>query len=657
MSTEVSPTTKKILPPCTYACPVETDVRGIMAAITEKNLAKAEALIRQNNPFASVCAWICPQPCAESCRRRQVDSPLAVRALKRFALEAAQKNVADEKTFPPPKNTTGKRVAVIGAGPGGLTAAFDLAQEGHIVTVYEKSPVPGGHLAVSLPLYRLPAEIIQQDIRKILAAGVEIKTSVEIGKALSLEEITGNYDAVILAVGLQVSRNLPLPGFDHPGVFRALPFLQAVRHGETPLVGERVLVLGGGDVALDVARAAVRLKAREVCLVCLERQSELPAQEREITEASAEGVKIIPGRGPKQVIIADGKISGLEVKEVKTVFDVQGNFNPTFYEDRISLLSGDTIILAIGQQADLAFLAESNIQLDESGQIVIDKLSLTTNVPGIFACGEVAAGPGSAVAAVASGHQVASSVHHFLSNQPLSYKKIDEIEVIGKLSGAVITQIPRLERQEPPLREVSQRICDFTPYESVLSAAAALNEAFRCLNCGLGAEITGPCSLCLTCLRSCPYHVPLIDRSATIPRENCLACGICAAVCPAEAISLQRFPAEKVKNLLKTKADSPLVIFACRYSWTRETTPGDLIKEKGIPQSLVIKLPTISVLNLSWLLEAFESGARRVAVAACREECCLHPKCSFLTRKMVNRAKSLLEEIGLDPATLHYYEI
>jgi formate dehydrogenase beta subunit len=648
----------KIIPPCSYACPVQTDVRGYISAISEKDFMAAYSLIRQNNPFPSACAWVCSHPCEESCRRKQVDSPLAIRSLKRFITEMFQAKTGAEKLPVKTKKEGGKNVGIIGAGPSGLTAALDLVRQGHAVTVFEKNLEPGGHFALSLPTYRLPERILRQDIEEIRRTGVEIKTSLEIGKDISFTEIAGAYDAVIIATGLQLSKRLDLPGFNHPGILPALPFLQAARRNKPLRPGREVIVIGGGDVAIDAARIALRLGAHRVSVVCLEKKEEMPSRDWEIKEATEEGINFIPGWGPSRVIIAGENIFKLEVVEARSVYDEKGAFCPTFNNNRISHLRCDTIIVAIGQQADLSFLAGSIIDPGQSSRLISDKITLATNMPGVFACGEVADGPGPAIAAIASGHKVAASVIHYLDGQSFSLnrKEHEKIMVISSMPQEVASKIPTAQRQEPSIIDASARRLDFDSYEAAFNLEEALQEAARCLRCGLGAEVTeGQCSVCLNCLRSCPYEAPTINGAANgtaaISIENCQACGLCAAVCPANAISLQILPEGKIKNLLK-EAHSTLVVFTCLDSTNWPETPERLIEAQGHKNFKLFRLPSTGALRLSWILEAIEKGAQGVAVITCRQEQCRFHGCLDHTRNLITRAKNLLEEIDLDPSLL-----
>ncbi|GAB6274919.1 MAG: hypothetical protein STSR0004_17840 [Peptococcaceae bacterium] len=645
-----------VLPPCTDACPVKTDVRGYLSAIAERDYLKAYSLIKERNPFSAVCAWICPHPCESSCRRGMVDEPLAIRDLKRFAVEKGRETWKNFKSRPKkisPPHLLSQKVAVIGAGPAGLTAAYDLACKGYPVTVYEKCPAPGGQFFSSLPAYRLPAVALTQDLEDILACGMEIKAGVEIGRDLSFQELYANYQAMVISVGLSMSRKLVLPEFNHPEVWLALLFLQAVKQGKLPKLNKNVLVIGGGGVALDVARTAIRIGAEKVSLICLEKQEEMVAPAEEIEEALKEGVQIIPGYGPKKILFAGGKITGLEIKKIHLIYDQDGNFSPVFFEDKTNIVPGATIILAIGQTTNLSFLEDSPIKLNENGWLAADKNTLATSLAGVFACGEVVAGAGAAISAIAGGHQAADAVQSYLQNHSYSFNHDQKIKVIGNLPLETVKLIPSFTRQ---------KICSFDPDgKYVYQERAAITEARRCLSCGLGAEVINlQCSLCINCLRVCPYHAPVIQSQLQIPSENCLACGLCASVCPSKAITLKNLPENEVLALLqplpqaRQAQDPALAIFICRHALTEANLPLDFKSVPGFKNTCLIKLPCVGALKVFWLLAAIENGFAGVVVISCSKSTCQHPGGLNLAENQVKRAKEIYTNVGVNPARLYF---
>lgn len=654
---------KPLQPPCSAGCPVNTDVRGYVAAIARAEYTKAFHIVSDRNPFPSVCAWICAHPCEDSCRRGRVDGPLSIRALKRFAVENGRSGSEALSQRQSVDNiSSGKKVAVVGAGPAGLAAAYELANRSHEVNVFERCPRPGGHLYNSLPTFRLPRENLFYDVSHIQAAGVNICSGIELGKDLSIDELRRDYDAVIIAVGLQVGRRLDLPGFNHPRVLTALSFLQNANRGQPAKVGNRVVVIGGGDVAMDTARTAVRLGAREVLLTCLEFRNIMPANTEEIADALAEGVEILPGLGPQRVLLEDDKIVGLEVKEVHSIFDAAGKFSPVFREDGIKVIPADMVILAIGQRADLSFLDGSEIVRGADGRLILDHKSMATTAAGVFACGEVATGPGAAVAAIASGKKVARQVHRFLAG--IDDEVTEQVmDLVGELPSKVIGRLPALPRQQTPALPPAERRGSFVSYEMCYSTLTAQREADRCLRCGMGAVVIPErCAACLTCTRVCPYGVPVVAGRAYIPVEACQGCGICAAACPAGAIVMRgAFCAEDDNYQLVSKPlisqTSLIKIFICQRAFFQGVSPEAISQLDGLSRAHLETVSCSGSLSVGRILEAFAAGAAGVAVISCSPHSCRHAGGSARADKLIRHLGKLLEDIGIDTSRLQLHRL
>jgi NADPH-dependent glutamate synthase beta subunit-like oxidoreductase/coenzyme F420-reducing hydrogenase delta subunit len=655
---------RMVQPPCQGACPIHQDVRGYLAAIARGDFDQALRIIRETNPLPFVCGTICAHPCETECRRGQVDQPLSIRVLKRFAVERGR------DLLPTPVETRrDQKVAIIGSGPGGLTAAYDLTLKGYKVTIFEREGALGGALQLVIPLYRLPREVLQKDIDAILSLGVEVKTGMELGKDFSLDDLEQQgYKAVLLGLGLPLSRGLRIPGVEARDILLALPFLKAVNRGERPLEpGREVIVVGGGNVAMDVARSARRLGAKKVRLVCLETREEMPAFPWEIEEAMEEGIEIhYCGWGPKRILEQEGKVAGLECMRCLAVFDAQGRFNPSFCEEETTVLEGDTVILAIGQAADISFLKDMGVSLNERGQLLFDPETLATSRAGVFACGEMTTGPGTAVQSMASGRKAAQSIARYLEGEPLVVPQ-PQLEVLGELLSSIKENIKRQERQKTPMLAVEQRVSNFHQIELGYTEELAIREARRCLSCGAGAEwLEEKCSFCLTCVRVCPYQVPVVTTwgSINIRIEQCQSCGICLSECPAKAIAFRMPEVENIiarleqtlKGLSGDKGEPVVLGLYCNYGVYEPTHFLEQVRVNH-PNVGLVALPCLSKVEVNHLLKAFELGADGVLVAGCSERDCIYRDSIPWARRRVEAARKLLKEAGWEEERLTMYEL
>lgn len=657
--------TDNVIPPCQAACPLHQDVRDYLLAIATGDFDRALAIIKETNPLPSICGTICAHHCEDECRRNDVDRPPSIRALKRFAVENSAVKAPPSGAAPGSKG----KVAVIGGGPSGLTAAYDLARQGCAVTVYDREPSMGGAVRHYIPLYRLPDGVIDQDIEEIAAQGVEFKTGFELGGNLSLDDLEKEgYKAILIALGLPVSRGLDIPGAEGEGIYYALDFLKNVKRNDFRFEGNpTVIVVGGGNVAMDVARSAVRCGAGAVKVVCLESSDEMPAFPWEIEEAKEENVEFNNCWGPRAVIRENGKITGLEMIQCCCVFDKEGRFNPTYNEECKNFITGDVIIFAIGQGGDPKPL-QGQVDLDERGRLVFDRKTMSTSRPGVFACGEMVTGPGTAVQSMKSGRVAAQAILAYLEGKDFNSEALEEPAALEKLDPAVAEKVTRVTRNPLPMIPPAERVKHFQQAEHGFDAATAINEARRCLTCIAGAErIDELCANCLTCVRVCPYDVPVINEEGTVSirSEQCQACGLCLSICPAYAIKFRAPLVEEaaaaiepaVKGLMQRSGSGPAVLLiTCGYG------PFALPEIKGFATDnmALVRYPCVAKIDTVHLLKALEAGIDGIIVAGCKEEeqsACPHKDAAGWIQKRIAHVNSLLEELGLGAGRVAYLEL
>lgn len=607
---------------CQRACPVHTDARGYVRAIAEGRFEDAYLIARGPNPFASICGRVCGAPCEAACRRGQVprvdddgrfvgkDRPIAIRALKKFVCEiagpesqttstvirhltahvpsvgadaeelAALLRAAQTGHVPP---ADGQRVAIIGAGPAGLSAAHDLALLGCRPVVFDSEPVPAGMLAVGVPAYRLPRDVIAQEVAVIQALGVEIRCGVTVGCDISFADLRREYDAVVLAIGAKSSRGLNLPGERGPDVFGGVDLLRAVALGEPIDIGQHVVVIGGGNVAYDVARSVVRQIAydtartaarlpstAQVTLVSLESLEEMPADTIEILEGDEEGVERLNGWGPIEIGRGgDGRVAGVTFKRCRRVYDEHRRFAPVFDDTDRRTIACDTVLLAVGQAPVTTFLTDggADVEMMRPGWPKVDT-ALQTTAPGVFVAGDLAHGTRLLIDAVASGKKAARSVYTYLTGRTLHPSAVTaHLPLVGFRRERGYEAI---RRQPVPVREPADRLAHpGVQVELGYDAALAMREASRCLDCGVAPVFDGSrCVLCGGCADVCPTEClklvplsamiatgdidaaitgalgPAIDRhahSAILKDEDrCIRCALCVMRCPSDAITMER---------------------------------------------------------------------------------------------------------------------
>ena len=480
--------------PCRDECPIHMNIPGYLYYISEGNFKEAYKVIRETNPLPAICGRVCHHPCEEACNRSLIDQPLAIASLKRFVSD----QIDIEKLETPQIEGNGKKVAIVGSGPAGLAAAHDLALLGYEVTIFEELPESGGMLRVGIPDYRLPKHIVREEINYIERLGVKIKTNSKVGEQIQLNDLRKSYQAIFVATGAHKEMMLGIPGEQLQGVIRGFNFLRAINMGDKVEIGKRVVIIGGGNIAIDVALSALRLGAKEVEIFCLEKKEEMPAHEWGIENAIKEGIKINYRWGPKYIEGKNGRLTGVSFKRCTMVFDVDGRFNPSYDERETTATSADSVIVAIGQVADLSFLGEeSSLTTFKDIAIKADNFTLETNLTGVFAGGDAVKGPSSVVDAIADGKRAACSIFRYLSAETMSSH--EEKGDIGKLSESEITTLKNLlpYTQQVKMSELEngERFKDFSELMKGYTIDQAFEEAKRCLK---------SCINCEVCMNICP---------------------------------------------------------------------------------------------------------------------------------------------------------
>jgi len=531
------------LAPCQGSCPANVDARGQNYHAAEGRWAEAYQLVRERNIMPGVLGRVCHHPCETACKRNSYDEPVAIRPLHRVAHEQWVPIKADH--VKPLPRTRDEKVAIIGAGPSGLAAAYDLVKLGYEVKIFEKYDNPGGALYTGIPAYRLPRDILFGEVDDLVTMGVEIQYNTEVGRDIPTEELMNEYDAIIICAGLQISRLPGVKGQDAEGVHVALDFLREANfHGEAGVRGKKTLVIGGGNVAVDVARCALRVGADTVYLVSLESPEQLPAHPWEIEEAMDEGVSMLCGNGPNEVLVDEEyRVRGMRLQQCLSVFDETGRFNPTF-ADEFSEVQVEAVVFAIGQGSDLAdVVTGTGLELDQRGNLPTDRSVFTTAVSKVFAAGECVTGPGSAIAAIASGHEVATTVHRFLSGASITEGRVMRPQITYDKYAPVDLSIVEPERLRAvmPFADGMERAKDFSSVELGFTVEEGLVEASRCLRCE-----SDVCVGCTFCARTCPDYCITVERTDE-PGERCVTkydldlskccfCGLCAEQCPTNAL-------------------------------------------------------------------------------------------------------------------------
>ena len=460
--------------PCIALCPAHVDVPGYIALVHEGRCTDAVRLIRRDNPFPSVCGFVCEHPCEKRCRRGMVDAPLNIRSIKRYAVDHSS-NVPQ----PPCAPSTGKRVAVVGAGPGGLTTAYYLALMGHDITVYEKRKQLGGMLRYGIPDYRLPRDLLDAEIHSMLQLGIKTRMNVDVGFDVLYEQLRQEYDAVFISLGAHADKKLGIEGEDAVGVMSAVQILREVGDGKKPdFTGKRVVVVGGGNVAMDATRSSIRFGAHKVICAYRRRREDMPALVEEIEGAIAEGAEILPLHAPVRVEKGEnGEVTALWVQpQIIGPHDTAGRPRPLNADLPERRLPADVVIVAIGQGIETEGLQKGNFQLDKRGTIVIDSEMRVVGMDGIFAGGECVTGPATVIKAITAGKAAASSIDRYLGFH-------HKISVDVKLPVPQLYDIHGLGRVNTLERDADERKHDYECITLGMSDQEARYETSRCLRC------------------------------------------------------------------------------------------------------------------------------------------------------------------------------
>lgn len=648
-----------VMPPCQKACPLHMEIGEYVDLIAQGRVMESLQVIRSGNPFPAICAYVCTHPCEDACRRGQVDHPIAIRALKRFAIEFG----GDRMIQGDAQTTHTEKVAVVGSGPAGLAAAYYLRKLGYPVTIFEAHSALGGMLRVGIPQYRLPREVLDIEVQRLIQMGVEIRTNTRVVSLDSLFEL--GYKAVFITIGAHQGLRLGIEGEESPGVVDGATFLREVNLGFQPSIGDSVAAVGGGNVAIDAARTALRLGAKEVKILYRRTRSEMPADPAEIEQALEEGVEFCFLVAPVKITQGNKRLRVTCIRFELGEPDASGRPRPVPIQGSEFDMEFDTLITAIGQAPRIP--EDFHLRIGKGSTIQVDPVTLLTNRPGVFAGGDAVTGPATVTEALAAGKRAAQRIDEYLQHKyPLPEK--EKPTIARDLLPKTVEAIRKAYRLEPERLAPQERVQDFRPIELIYDWQNAVEEARRCLRCGMGAEILfqDRCATCLNCLRICPYHVPYLDENGTvqIPADQCQACGICVAECPAQAIVLRkprdrRYIEEELHHVVNTAKQSgmrPLIIgFACQYGLFGTGTLAGLWKEAHASISIVPVL-CVATVEPEHILRAFEMGAEGVFIAGCGEQCAREDT-RFWVEQRVEKVRKALRQLGLEPERVQSFNV
>lgn len=532
--------------PCEHFCPAGNSIQKMQALVEKGDFAEALRYLLAKNPFPGVTGRVCPHFCQLHCNRKGYDACVNTRALERAVFDIAPRSKARFERRP----STGKSVGIIGGGPAGLTAAYFLALLGHDVTVYEANPVLGGVARYGVPSFRLPRDVVDREIGWILETGVRAQVNTMVGRDISFAKVRASHDAVIVTTGVPKENSLPIPGAE--SAVKAVEFLREAALGLRPSVGKRVVVMGGGGVGFDAAFVARRLGAEEVHIICLEKAGEMRAPQEDILQAAEENIQIHNSCTMSAIRTAEGKTTGADYFEVQECrFDEKGRLTLVPVEGGEHTLACDTVIFAVGMKTDLGFMADANVNLTPRNWIAVNKKQ-ASSVEGIFAAGDVSAGPASIAGAIGDGRRAAFGVHAWLTGENARVYVIGENNTIVPRDDLAGTNEPyvvpmeeiygilQYEKTEPQKQACANHM-DFTENNAGYTEEQAKTEAARCMHCG-------HCKGCGTCVDDCPGYVlelkhltTGLDRPEVAHGDECWHCANCRTSCPTSAIGF-RFP-------------------------------------------------------------------------------------------------------------------
>ncbi len=538
------------IPPCQDACPLGNWIQKFVLELSEGNLNEALWALMLENPFPSVCGRVCHHPCERFCNRKELDGAISIQAIERYLGDLFLEKQVEARLL---RKKQGKRVAIIGSGPAGLACAYFLTLLGYDITIFEASNELGGTPQIGIPAYRLPREVLNREIQNILSLGVNVRLGCKVGKDIEFSELL-KFDAVFIASGAQREPLLNVPDEKLKGVYRSIDFLNRVRLRKSIHLSKKVLVIGGGNVAIDVACTSLRMGVKNVSLVCLEKRDEMPAWDYEIEDALEEGVNIINEYGVKRFLQKEGRLNGVEFKRCIAVFDEQGSFNPQFDESDRMTMKADTVIVAIGRHADLNFVEGKSISVSRKRLIEVDPITFETSIKGVFAGGDVIDQPWNISTAISSAKKAAVAMDHYLMGRnlrevatqgslALTMREHLGIDEEATRNGAKVANFEDLNlayvvfspKHIPKRLHPVERIRNFKEITLGIDLFEATKEAERCLSCGV-------CRMCGNCYLFCPDGTIQLDPEKNryvIDYDYCKGCGVCENECRTGAITIK----------------------------------------------------------------------------------------------------------------------